>query len=264
MVSRRKPGALMKSEQIKNWSPPLTWQVKVKSILPGSWYLNHLLKKHLRKGEPELKLLPFLVDKGKDAVDVGANKGVYSRALSELTHTVYAFEPNPKMYKILCSGKTKKTKAYQVALSDQSGIAKLLIPHNLEKDTYSNQGASLSSTKVSGLHRAIEVESKTLDSYDLKNIGFLKIDVEGFELSVIEGASQTIAFNKPTMLVELEERHTDIPIENLVGRIEKLGYKAYFLIHTNLTPFSQFNAEKMHRDAIGTENYIYNFIFLPI
>jgi FkbM family methyltransferase len=247
----------------KIWSPPLTWQEKLKNLLPGGLYLKYLLKKNLLKGEQELKMLPFLVDRSRNAIDVGANKGVYSQALSHLTNTVYAFEPNPKMYEILCSGKTGRTKAYQVALSNQNGIAKLLIPHNLKKKTYSNQGASLSSTKVSGNHKSITVEAKTLDSYNFKNIGFIKIDVEGFELSVIEGAVQTITNNQPTMLVELEERHTGISIELLVAHIEVLGYEAYFLKNSNLTSFSQFDPERMHRRALGTENYIFNFIFFP-
>ena len=61
------------------WTPPLTFEKKFKKyIVPSNIYIKALAKKNLRKGEAELHLLPFLTNKNKDSIDIGANKGVFS------------------------------------------------------------------------------------------------------------------------------------------------------------------------------------------
>ena len=46
------------------------------------------------------------------------------------------------------------------------------------------------------------IEIRTLDSFDLTDVDFIKIDVEGFELPVVQGAEETICRCKPHMVVE--------------------------------------------------------------
>ena len=105
----------------KNWIPPSSIEEKIKKILiPGKLYLNHLKRKHLKKGEDELHLLRFFVHKGNGAIDIGANKGVYSSILAPLTSIVHAFEPNPKLFRILKSGLASNCIGYQIALSNTS------------------------------------------------------------------------------------------------------------------------------------------------
>ena len=84
------------------WTPPLTFEEKFKKyIVPSKIYIKALVKKNLRKGEDELHLLPFLTNKNKDSIDIGANKGVFSYLLSKLSSRVHAFEPNPKMFELI-------------------------------------------------------------------------------------------------------------------------------------------------------------------
>jgi hypothetical protein len=54
-----------------------------------------------RKGEPGLRLLPFLVDPDRLAMDIGANRGIWADEMARLTEAVWAFEPNPKLYAFL-------------------------------------------------------------------------------------------------------------------------------------------------------------------
>lgn len=241
-----------------------TWSEKLKLLLlPSKLYSRYLLWKHQRRGDKELNLLQFLIDPEKDAIDIGANKGVYTRALARLVPLVHAFEPNPKIYQIFCAGCPINASTYPIALSDASRTDQLLIPFNPKRKTYSNQGASLSRVKVSGQHAKIEVTSRTLDSYQFSNVGFIKIDVEGHELSVLAGAKNTLAKNKPTLMVELEERHTGFEIQELIAEVEKYGYWGYFLRNGVLTACNKLDALGEHRKALKTKSYVYNFIFFP-
>ena len=57
--------------------------------------------------------------------------------------------------------------------------------------------------------RSFYVNVKKLDNLQFENpISFIKIDVEGHEMEVIEGAIETITKNKPILLVEIEEIHS--------------------------------------------------------
>ena len=246
------------------WIPPSsTEEIIKKFLIPAQLYIRYLVRKNLRKGEPELHLLPFLVNKEQQAVDIGANKGVYTHQLAKLVPFVHAFEPNPKIFNILTRGLPKNAKAYDAALSDESGTGELLVPLSGRKQAYSNQGASLSRQKVSGEHGVVQIETRTLDSYSLDNIGFIKIDVEGYEHAVLKGAKETLMRCRPTMLIELEEKHTGVAIESLIEDVEIYGYQTYFLRNRKLTAFTQFDPVSEHRQPTNRNNYVNNFLFFP-
>ena len=244
------------------WIPPSSIEEIIKNLLlPPQYYMRHLVRKNLRKGEPELHLLPFLVNRDKQAIDIGANKGVYTHLLARLVPFVHAFEPNPKMFNVLTRGLPVNARSYEIALSDQSGSGELLVPMSGRTKAYSNQGASLSRQKVDGEHGVVHIETRTLDSYALDNVGFIKIDVEGYEHTVLKGAKETLMQCRPTMLIELEERHTGSTIESLIEQVEAYGYQTYFLRNRQLTPIAQFDPESEHRGPAVSRNNVNNFIF---
>jgi FkbM family methyltransferase len=246
------------------WKPPRTLEEKIKHTLGPWWlYIRYKAAKELWQGEAEVKLLPFLVDRARNAVDAGANKGTYSYFLARRSQHVYAFEPNPKMFDILRRTASNKITASSLALSNRSGTATLRVPISA-RGGYSNQGASLSATKVTGKFATVEVTSRRLDECGLKNIGFMKIDVEGFEQEVLEGAFETIERDKPVLLIEMEERHNKIPIEQSLAAVLKLGYCGLFFDRDMraLRSLDSFHPDKHHRKPEGS--YIFNFIFIPI
>jgi hypothetical protein len=112
----------------------------------------------------------------------------------------------------------------------------------------------------------VSVEARSLDSLALREVGFIKIDVEGFEREVIAGARETLARERPRLLIEIEEYHTRRPIEEDLAFVEGLGFRGYFLkARKVLTPLSAFDPETQHRKARQTDRaqYVFNFIFLP-
>ena len=245
-----------------NWTPPYTLEERLKyAIFPPQLYMWRLIRKHLRKGEPELKILPQIVPPDRIAIDIGANKGVYSHLLARVCQSVEAFEPNPKIYRILTRTLPRNVVAHQVALSDSIGTAELIVP--LRNGGYSNQTASLNPRKRNEGAGVVRVAQRTLDSYGFSNVGFIKIDVEGFEPAVLAGARETILRERPVMQIELEEQHTGLSIEQCLANVIELGMNAFFLRDGTLRPISEFDPAK-NREAFKTrDGYINNFIFKP-
>lgn len=234
---------------------------RLKLALPTSLHLRNIARRELRKGEPELHLLPFLADRRRLALDVGANKGVYSHLLRRYCTAVHAFEPHPKMLRFLRRNVGSWATVHGAALSDKAGRAELRIPR--WKNGYSNQGASLSTVKVSAGYYSLTVETVRLDDLGLGPVGFMKIDVEGFEQAVLDGAAQTIARDRPVLLIEIEEKHTKRPIEDSIASVNALGYRCLALQRGVLSAWTSLDPDANHRRPADPADYIFNFIFLP-
>lgn len=170
----------------------------------------------LETGEPEAHLLPWLVPKGMVAVDVGAANGVYSFILRSLGARVVAFEPNPTQCGHLRRA-LRGVDVRDVALSNRSGVDALRVP--VVKDVaYAGWGTVSARNLFPELSPAAvleyEVKVATLDSFGLDDVGFIKIDVEGLELEVLQGAESLISRCLPTILLELgNEARGSAPVE---------------------------------------------------
>ena len=248
------------------WAPPLSWEERLKQIfVPPSLYMAYKTAKERRHGEYEITLVPYLCAPGKISVDAGANVGTWTWVMAQHSKQVHAFEPNPKNIAKLRRnvGRLKNVTIHGVALSDTVGEATLRIPKGSKG--YSNQRASLSAVAVSDdqAFATLQVQQKRLDDCGLKDVGFMKIDVEGFELTMLEGARETIARERPTLLIEIEEIHTKNPIVESVQQVMELGYRCLYLHRGTLTSFAQFDTEAEHSNPSSRKDYVFNFIFMP-
>jgi FkbM family methyltransferase len=245
------------------WEPPWTFEERLKfALVPVPLYMRYRIAKERRRGEAEIALLPFLADPARVSLDIGANKGVYAWLLRDCSRSVHAFEPNPKMFRFLRRIAGDSVHVSQVALSNRSGSATLRVPRH-RRGGFSNQGASLSDVKVADDFMGIEIEAKRVDDLGVENVGFIKIDVEGFEQAVLEGARETIARDRPSLLIEMEEAHTRQPIEQAIAAVEALGYRGLFLRRGVLRPVDAFDGDRHHRNAENRADYVFNFVFLP-
>lgn len=244
-------------------APPATLEERIKrTLVPARLELARIVARERRKGEAGLRLLPFLVDPGRAALDIGANRGIWAYEMGRLTSAVLAFEPNPKLFAFLQRAARKPVLCRREALSDAEGEAELLIPG--EKGRFSNQGASLNPDKVGdAAHMRVTVRTASLDSLDPPPVGFMKIDVEGHERAVLEGARGVIARDRPAMIVEIEERHTGRDLDGELDFVESLGYRTLALVRGRLVDRSRFDVERDHRSCAGQPGYANNFVFLP-
>ena len=246
----------------EEWIPPKTFEEKVRDFIVPDWLrIRERAWREKRKGEKEIKIIPNLLVNCNRAIDIGANVGVWSYWLSKYAKQVESFEPNPKIFNVLKNIKIKNVNSYNIALSNKSGSVDLLVPKGSKG--FSNQGASLSSIKVQGEHKRISIEAKCLDEYNFLDVDFIKIDVEGHEHEVIEGAQETIKKFKPTMVIEMEEKHNRIPIEDQISSVEKLGYKCCVLINEKIIQIEEIDLNKFHRNPTSNDSYLFNFIFYP-
>ena len=244
------------------WEPPSSLGERLKhALVPPTLYYRMRAHRELRRGEAELRLLPSLLDPRRNSIDVGANKGVYTYWMQRHSRHVYAYEPNPKVFRILRAGARGNVTVSSAALSDGAGKRGLRIPKTASG--YSNQGASLDYDKVGPAYGEVEVDVRRLDDEGLADIGFIKIDVEGHEFAVLEGGRALIARDRPTLLIEIEEAHNRRPIEDSLARVTALGYAGFALINGALRSLDFFDPDAHHRAAPDPADYVYNFLFLP-
>jgi FkbM family methyltransferase len=220
----------------------------------------------LRFGEPEIGLLEFLCQPARDALDIGGNEGCYSLVLRKYARFVVAFEPIPWMAGELRRKFGVNISVHDIALSSSAGTAILHIP--IIDGKLESALATLSETPFTRqlAKHSIVVNTARLDDVYGGDVGFIKIDVEGHEEAVLEGACSTIARNRPRLLIEIEERHAPGALARIVQFFTDREYLGYFFDRGRLRPLSHFDHSVMQRPeatvGVGAV-YINNFIFLP-
>ena len=235
-----------------------------KNFLPQSYLFKKRIKRSIKNNdEKELQLLKKIIIPETDAIDIGVYRGVYSYEMAKYSKMVHAFEANPIIFKDieLNLGKIiKNINFYNFALSDNENKVLLKVPirnKNYDKDNYEEYfqmgKATIHKQNIMEDIETFEVTSKKLDSFTFSNkISFIKIDVEGHEMSVIKGAENTIKQNKPTLLVEIEERHSLSKVSDSINYINSLGYESFF-----------YDNELKNTNNLSNLNLYNNFVFKP-
>jgi FkbM family methyltransferase len=200
--------------------------------------------------------LSALVPAGKVAIDAGANVGVYSYWIARAASEVVAFEPQPVLAKRLAASGIRGLTVHNVALSDTDGVAELHVP----RSSYSGI-ASLKELEVPA--DTVRVPLTRLDSFELADVGFFKIDVEGHEEPLLHGAEETLRQSSATVFVEIEERHNPGGLARIHAWLVDLGYTdVQFRQHAAMHPFAEFD---LARDQLQqrplTAAYANNFMF---
>lgn len=212
--------------------------------------------------EPEMFLLEQLLGSKRLAIDVGANCGFFSYYLARMGKSVEAFEPLPICARAISAFRSPRIQVHNVALSSASGTLRLFTPV-FNGVPYP---ACSTFTPVAGPHESCEVPVRTLDEFAFRDLCLVKIDVEGHELAVLKGAEQTLRRERPVVLVEIEQRHLNIPMAEVFAYLLAQRFKGYFLVAGKLRPLAEF-AYEIHQEPfledVNHPNYVNNFLFLP-
>jgi len=145
-------------------------------------------------------------------IDIGAHDGDTCIDFVDKFKRVYAFEPNPESIKDI----PDTIKKFPFALGNKKEELVLTIPDN----GYNNNEHGSIVRHQSGI-RQYSVSVKTLDGFEFKEVDLIKIDVEGMELQVLEGAIHTIMKWKPVVLFENKHSRYD---KKLVDFFNEISY----------------------------------------
>jgi FkbM family methyltransferase len=222
----------------------------------------------LKQAEPELLGLTAVVRDGDTVFDIGAAWGMYTVPLARIVGArgrVFAFEPQPRqaagvrrLRRFMSADQIEVTKA---VVGPDVGEFTLMVPIRFGLPIYGwahvveGTDASLERTSRS---RNLRTPMHTVDGWMSQHGGddpsFLKVDVEGFEPAVVEGAAATIERSRPSLLLEIEDRHlvrygTDGNAFADDLRLRWPDYRMYTWVAGSWAP-----AERV---VLGTRNYLF-------
>ena len=166
-------------------------------------------------------------------VDAGANVGQTSRAIKERfpASTIHAFEPVSTTYELLvhnCRGLEGVT-AHRVALSDTAGTASMAVGSNSQLNYLIGPARAAAAATVE------HVEMNTLDAFcagrSIERIDLLKVDAEGADLQVLQGAGRLFREGRVTfLLVEAgfaPGDHSHVHVTTLLQHLSGAGFQPY-------------------------------------
>ena len=177
-------------------------------------------------------LLSFVrqfVPANKNIIDLGANIGVHTVVYSNYTsETVYAFEPQPRVFqllkKIIASNKCPNVVSKMFGASSKTSDFFMAVNY----EGIQNYGC-FQITDNTG-QPGIMIQCQKLDDMNLKNIGYIKIDIEGHEYEALKGLEKTIKRDMPNIMIEI---HDSCPTKITTFKLlEDMGYtKFWHLTH---------------------------------
>ena len=164
-------------------------------------------------------------------LDVGANIGFYSLYLAPLAAAVYSFEPDPRVQPVLRKNvaKSPKIEVVPCAAGAAPGRARFVMEDCCEVSHLADEGPA-------GKHE-IEVEVTTIDSFVARrhlHVSAIKIDAEGHDLEVVEGALGVMAEQHPIVLTEA------LPSVDLFKMAQTVGYRVFAYVRDPRTLLKSF------------------------
>ena len=188
-------------------------------------YVGRSLHKYGEYSEGEVSLFRQLLGAGDVVVEAGANFGAHTIALSRMVGpqgAVFAFEPQRLVYQALTANVAINSIINVITLRAGLGShgGAIRVP-TLDPASGSNFG----SLSLGGQQEGEEVPLLTLDAMRLPQCRMIKVDVEGMEHEVLEGARETIARLKPVLYVENDRSENS---SRLIAQIQDMGYRLWW------------------------------------
>jgi FkbM family methyltransferase len=148
-----------------------------------------------------LRLLPEFIKPDTLTIDVGGNSG-YQTYFHAKYNNVVTYEPVPELFKVLQSNLQ--------SLDNITLINKAVTSENKDVELFVDiNRLSMTSQMPLVESESILVPGVALDNEGHNNVGFIKVDVEGFELDVLDGAVNLIERDRPNMMVEVYQPWCD-------------------------------------------------------
>jgi FkbM family methyltransferase len=205
-------------------------------IRQGSWF------------EPELELLPLGIKAGETVLDIGANFGLYAYHMAKAVGpagAVYSFEPLPftqRTFSLIAKG---------LRFGDQVTLVRSGCAESAGKVTFTVPVTSTGAISAGLVHmgrqddrdgkeqyvttpqtKQVECTVVSVDAHlpDLKNVSFIKCDIEGADLFAMRGAVKTLERNHPTVVIEVTPWYLQgfgLTVDDVYGFFTARGYRCY-------------------------------------
>lgn len=189
--------------------------------------------------EPEvIDVCTQLIKPHYTVLDIGAHMGFHTINFAKLAKSVYAFEPQKRLYNQICGNiflneLNEKITCFNIGLGETNKRSSF---GSLWKHNTSNWQGNWDLELINYGGRSLEddlgtneIEIRTLDSFNLAP-DFIKMDVEGYELKTFQGAQQTLEKYKPIVLFESFPTYQP-EVFKFLGNI---GYKIFNIFNTSL------------------------------
>ena len=144
----------------------------------------------------------------RSCLDIGSNIGQWTRPMANKFQKVYCFEPNPNFRECFTKNITEdNVELFAYGLSDRQHMAQQEFNSNMLEE---GDGG---------------IQCRTLDSFGLTDIDFVKIDVDGFEIPLLNGARETLAQNTPVINIEMKRDKRPGTVKVAERILKDLGYR---------------------------------------
>jgi len=205
-------------------------------------YLTRKVIEDQKGHEAEIQFLKEVVKPGDRVMDIGANIGLYTKHLSQLTNPggrVFSFEPVSQNLEVLQTVINKlgleNVQTFHGAVSSSPGFAEVIVP-----ETGTFEGfylARFAKENEKGIRESVKVFSldDLLKTGIVSGVDFIKCDVEGAEMEILKGASEMIKQTYPSWLIEISR---DIS-HDVFSFLKAHGYEA-FVFRDKLMPTPHF------------------------
>ncbi|MBI2730281.1 MAG: FkbM family methyltransferase [Sphingobacteriales bacterium] len=226
----------------------------------------------LRSDAGEISYLLNKVPEGSVVFDIGAHKGAYTYWMQKAAGNegkVISFEPQQKGFTFLRA--LVKTMRWQNVIVENLALSNLISEKTLfiKKQALSISYEASLENKYADNFMEEKVSTITINDYcKRKNMvpSFIKIDVEGHEWEVLQGAEEILQEYHPAILLECEARH--IGKEKVIqcfNYLKSLGYNSSFVYKNSRRPLSEFDFNKHQNQTTDkfwrSPDYCNNFIF---
>ena len=201
-------------------------------------YVGRSLAVYGEWSEAEVSLFRQIVRFGDTVIEAGANIGSHTIFLSQavgLNGKLIAFEPARLTHQVLCANlvanECLNVTALQCAVGRSDGVVQF--PYYDPRQQHNFGAAGLrdcTAERLSTTGATEAVNMWSIDSLGLDQLSFIKVDVEGYELELLEGARETLGRLSPVVYLEIDLGN-DRPAGNrdeLVEFVESFGYEAYY------------------------------------
>ena len=188
-------------------------------------YIGASLRKYGEFSGEETALFRIIVQPGRTVLDVGANIGAHTIDLAAMvgpSGTVHAFEPQRLIFQVLCANAALNscTNVFTHQMAVGATVDTMRVPPLDPGDRNNYGGLSL---RESGPGETVPVV--TIDSLELNDCQFIKLDIEGMEIEALHGAAATIAAFRPMLYVENDRQDRSA---ELITLLQRYDYRLYW------------------------------------